>query len=282
MFGLTKQAEIDPPRPGAGTLVLPFGRARLLNFMPKGGDIVELGVARAQFSIQLLRRVRPRRLTLIDAWEKQDETVYSGDGNNAPHDEQQRRYRKAQFLASLARPLTRVEVWRAYTTTAAAHFENSSLDLVYVDANHGYSAVLDDLRHYEPKVRPAGLLMGHDFTGPHTGHIGVATAVTAFLRESTEWRLFAITVEHFPTFVLGRDAAAEHVLFRNLYRRGVAQIMVDPAAILTLRLTRLSVPRQRRKALMRLGFPPHQEQNCDHTETAQAAAGSGPRSRGSS
>jgi hypothetical protein len=36
-------------------------------------------------------------------------------------------------------------------------------DLVYIDADHVYEAVAADIRLWTPKVRPGGILAGHDF-----------------------------------------------------------------------------------------------------------------------
>jgi hypothetical protein len=58
---------------------------------------------------------------------------------------------------------------------AATLFTNSSLDFVFIDANHSYEAVLSDLHAWWPKIRPGGLLAGHDY-----GWSGVAKAVYEF------------------------------------------------------------------------------------------------------
>ncbi|CAE7208128.1 unnamed protein product [Symbiodinium pilosum] len=42
-------------------------------------------------------------------------------------------------------------------------FQDGSLDLVYIDADHKWWSVLQDLSAWWPKVRPGGLMMGHDF-----------------------------------------------------------------------------------------------------------------------
>lgn len=46
--------------------------------------------------------------------------------------------------------------------SAATHFENNSLDLVFIDADHG-DAVSLDFDAWEPKLRQGGILSGHDF-----------------------------------------------------------------------------------------------------------------------
>jgi predicted O-methyltransferase YrrM len=45
---------------------------------------------------------------------------------------------------------------------AAKAIKDESLDLVFIDGNHGYSAVKEDIELWYPKVRQGGILSGHD------------------------------------------------------------------------------------------------------------------------
>jgi predicted O-methyltransferase YrrM len=39
------------------------------------------------------------------------------------------------------------------------------IDLLFIDADHYASSVLNDLKNWVPKVRPGGLVVGHDWDG---------------------------------------------------------------------------------------------------------------------
>jgi hypothetical protein len=52
---------------------------------------------------------------------------------------------------------------RMLSTQAAQQIPDQSLDFVYVDARHDYCGVTEDIRAYYPKLRPGGILAGHDF-----------------------------------------------------------------------------------------------------------------------
>jgi hypothetical protein len=52
---------------------------------------------------------------------------------------------------------------RMFSIEAAAQIPDGSLDLVYIDGNHGYDAVLEDLTRWAPKVRRGGVVSGHDY-----------------------------------------------------------------------------------------------------------------------
>ena len=63
---------------------------------------------------------------------------------------------------------------------AAARFADESFDLVFVDADHSESAVRRDVSAWLPKLRPGGVIAGHDFGGDR--HPGVERAVTDLFR----------------------------------------------------------------------------------------------------
>jgi predicted O-methyltransferase YrrM len=62
---------------------------------------------------------------------------------------------------------------------AAKKFEDKSLDFVFIDADHSYEAVRADIGAWKPKIKPGGLLCGHD----HSENFpGVVRAVKEGLR----------------------------------------------------------------------------------------------------
>ena len=51
---------------------------------------------------------------------------------------------------------------------------DSSIDLLFIDGDHGYPQVKKDLENYWPKVKAGGVLLGHDYQAPHPGVIRAA------------------------------------------------------------------------------------------------------------
>lgn len=49
-----------------------------------------------------------------------------------------------------------------FSVAASTKFEDNSLDFVYVDGDHTYDAVLNDVKAYVPKIRVGGYIGGHD------------------------------------------------------------------------------------------------------------------------
>lgn len=55
------------------------------------------------------------------------------------------------------------------------------IDFLFIDGDHSFEAVLLDLKMWVPKVRPGGMVMGHDITGPHGP--AVKKAIEAYAEE---------------------------------------------------------------------------------------------------
>ena len=46
---------------------------------------------------------------------------------------------------------------------ASKHFENESLDFVFIDGLHDYESVKNDISYWYPKVKVGGIISGHDY-----------------------------------------------------------------------------------------------------------------------
>jgi len=56
-----------------------------------------------------------------------------------------------------------VKFIRKSSTEAPKDFKDNSLDFVYIDANHIKKYVIADIKAWFPKVKPGGLIGGHDW-----------------------------------------------------------------------------------------------------------------------
>ena len=46
---------------------------------------------------------------------------------------------------------------------ASKQFEKESIDFVFIDGDHSYESVKNNIKYWEPKVKKHGLIMGHDY-----------------------------------------------------------------------------------------------------------------------
>jgi predicted O-methyltransferase YrrM len=68
-----------------------------------------------------------------------------------------------------------VQILPQLSTIAARSFPDNSCSFVFLDADHEYSSVKEDLEAWVPKVKPGGIIAGHDYEDPLWP--GVAKAV---------------------------------------------------------------------------------------------------------
>lgn len=78
-------------------IICPLTRSQLLSALPRNAIVAELGMAQGAFSQEIVCSCEPKRLFLVDPWEQQARADHQNDANNAPDDEQERRYRSTSF-----------------------------------------------------------------------------------------------------------------------------------------------------------------------------------------
>jgi len=143
------------------------------------GRAVEVGVYRGTFSEVLLREWHGSELVSVDPWIEQADDVYV-DRLNRAQSVQEGIF--AGTSARLAPYGDRSTIWRTTSLEAAERVPPSSLDFVYIDARHDYASVREDLGAWFEKVRPGGLMAGHDYLDGElkSGVYGVRSAVDEF------------------------------------------------------------------------------------------------------
>jgi hypothetical protein len=83
------------------------------------------------------------------------------DSANFDQTKQDALFQGAQDLLQPWRSITTFH--RMLSTQAAQQIPDQSLDFVYVDARHDYCGATEDIQAYYPKLRPGGILAGHDY-----------------------------------------------------------------------------------------------------------------------
>ncbi|MGZ4249693.1 MAG: class I SAM-dependent methyltransferase [Solirubrobacteraceae bacterium] len=151
----------------------------LLNALTLTGTGIEVGVRKGHYSEHLLEHWRGERLVLVDPWRAApaDDYVDISNVEQDAHD-----VNRMETASRVARFGDRSELWQTTSEDAAREMAAESLDFVYLDARHDAASVTDDLRSWWPRVRPGGLIAGHDYldgTLPQ-GVFGVRSAVDAF------------------------------------------------------------------------------------------------------
>lgn len=220
-------------------------REELIRHLPRGGVGAEIGVAEGTFSAAILEAAEPSELHLIDPWSHLEtgsdpllgsahlEAVDRAIGGTfaPPAANAQGDVAYAEVAARFEGD-PRVRLHRQFSYKAAGSFPDGYFDFVYIDGDHHYEFALRDLQDYAAKLKPGGLLFGHDFfedAFASREHYGVIEAVNAFLKRS-DFRFLMLTAEPFSTFCLARrlDDFAGAVL-HNLLESEVRMIELPDA-----------------------------------------------------
>ena len=161
---------------------LVVSREALLDGVPKGGRAAELGVAFGDFSSEILNRIRPDELHLIDMWEAER---YSAGRAKV----------EEKFAKEIANGSVKLHVGSSLEMLGT--FDDGFFDFIYIDTTHSYHLTLSELRLGARKLKPSGLLAGHDFC---VGNVvkpvvyGVIQACHQFCSEDG-WRYRAISLD---------------------------------------------------------------------------------------
>lgn len=133
-------------------------------------SLAEIGVWTGLNALELRQLFPYAHLYLIDPWELTPNYLDAG----APPDFEAHLYEQAYECTKwLFRHDPNVTILKKSSTTALTDVPDH-LDLVFIDGDHSYRAVKDDIQNWKRKVRRGGLLTGHDY---HPNFPGVIQAV---------------------------------------------------------------------------------------------------------
>lgn len=182
MKGYPRRMPVEVPGVGRSDLARIFGA---LGFR----EGVEVGVKEGDYSVELLEANPNLHLRSVDPWlvrdgyrDRRGQEVFDGYEAKA-------RERLADFGQ-------RSTVIKGFSVDVARSLSDASLDFVYIDGHHSFQAATNDIAEWLPKIRPGGIISGHDYARFRAGFDNKAKEVV------DAWTA-AYGVK--PWFVLGRQ-----------------------------------------------------------------------------
>ena len=120
----------------------------------------EIGVASGVNAESILKILNMRQLTLIDPWERAID--------NKTNNTQKYLFHKNRYETTLAKfsNNSKVKIIKEFSIEAAKMFDDYYFDFIYIDGDHSYEAVINDLHAYYPKLKKFGVLCGDDYGHP--------------------------------------------------------------------------------------------------------------------
>jgi hypothetical protein len=118
---------------------------------------VEIGTFKGYFAQHILRNWNGT-LYMVDVWRELEKKEYTDISNRTTED-------NVWFEAMKAIDgfEDRALMLRMKSNQASKLFADDSLDFIYIDANHKYDAVKEDIELWWPKLKSGGMLAGHDY-----------------------------------------------------------------------------------------------------------------------
>lgn len=131
--------------------------------LPNHARIVEVGSFKGRSSsymaVEIINSGKDIEFYCVDTWEGSEEHQPGGpfaDNDVINHSLYETFIRNMKPVEGYYKPI------RMRSTDASKMFEDNSLDFVYIDAAHDYDSVKEDIEHWILKVKPGGIIGGHD------------------------------------------------------------------------------------------------------------------------
>lgn len=135
---------------------------------------VEIGTDHGKYAQQLCEGISGLTLTCIDPWVAytEGEEVHDQIEVDAIYEEAKKRLEPYDCL-----------LIRKTSMEVVDEFLDNSLDFVFIDGNHDYEHVKEDIEEWTRKVKPGGIVCGHDYKIDPVNNYGVIRAVDEYVEE---------------------------------------------------------------------------------------------------
>lgn len=151
----------------------------------------EIGVEAGLYSEVLCQKNNNLHLYCIDAWR-----AYDGYRDHVSQEKVDQIYESAKKRLE---PFNCTFI-RRFSMDSLHFIEDGSLDFVYIDANHEFQHVVNDICGWQKKVRRGGIVAGHDYIKKKgRAQMHVPMALHGFAESYNIW----------PLYILGSKERAE-------------------------------------------------------------------------
>ena len=121
---------------------------------------VEVGVNNGRYSKWIMIKAKPDKLYLVDPYKEYASYVESHYNGQDVFDQY---YENAKTRLKQWTDQARTEFIRKESMSAVEDFVDNSLDFVFIDGNHTFEYVVNDIAEWEKKIKPGGIISGHDY-----------------------------------------------------------------------------------------------------------------------
>jgi predicted O-methyltransferase YrrM len=135
----------------------------LLDATPDGGTFVELGCYKGKstsfIGVEIHKQKRDINFFAIDSFQG---ATNSTDANEIKAYEGISEIEES-YSYNVAPIGNKIKTIVSLTDEAAKYFDANSVDCLFIDAGHSYDAVIKDIEAWLAKMKPNGIMAGHDY-----------------------------------------------------------------------------------------------------------------------
>lgn len=131
----------------------------------------EVGVCDGRYSQVLCESIPGLKITCVDAWKAYSDNSQDGSQEQLDQVRQIAERRLKKYCAFFL---------RMWSLDAVKFIDDKSLDFVYIDCNHKFDYVIQDIIQWSQKVRVGGIISGHDYW--NIKDFGVVPAVDTYVK----------------------------------------------------------------------------------------------------
>ena len=129
---------------------------------PTNSHFVEVGVwkgmSAAYMAVKIINSGKNIKFDCVDYWEYVDYLPDDIEKELFPENLYDTFLKNIEPVKHIINPIKELS-W-----DGAKHYEDKSLDFIFIDAAHDYESVKKDINAWFPKLKPTGIIAGHDYT----------------------------------------------------------------------------------------------------------------------
>ncbi|MDC6448218.1 class I SAM-dependent methyltransferase [Alphaproteobacteria bacterium] len=139
-------------------------RAYILEQLKKNCIIIEVGVWQGEFSNKIYNICSPKELVLVDSWTYDKQVRGCAPQVDGKEPLSQKFFDDAKNETySKFKNMKEVLILDKNSIDASSNYNDNYFDYIYLDAEHTYQAVSNDLDTWYPKLKINGVFFGDDY-----------------------------------------------------------------------------------------------------------------------
>jgi hypothetical protein len=132
--------------------------------IPQNGVWVEVGSWKGKSIsyavVESINKQKNINFNVVDIWKVLPKDLHLSNSDSELYQ---------TFLKNIQPIQKYVNIIKEDSVSASEKFDNCSVDVCMIDANHNYEFVIEDIKAWYPKLRPGGIMIGDDYSKKFSG-----------------------------------------------------------------------------------------------------------------